>query len=174
MTKSKNNFKCLISILSIFIFQTISAQKYVVQAETLNVRENEDKNSNVIAQIHKNDTITAFFKDQNWIKINIENSEGFVNLKYVTEISNVENKNNPDVGFVKGFKKYFIYSFIILFIFFYAYRKIKARISDNRYSSGYRDGKITFSDVLTDGIYALIIGLIFGLISGIVYWIKTF
>jgi hypothetical protein len=173
MTKSINKSKCLISILFLFGFQTIFSQKFVVQVETLNVRENKDKNSNVIAQIHKNDTIIAFFKDKNWIKINIENREGFVNLKYVTEISNIVDENNINIGFVEGFKKYFIYSFILSFVLFFGYRKIKARISDSRFSSGFRDGEITFSDVLTDGIFALVIGLIFGLISGIVCWVKA-
>ena len=54
------------------------------------------------------------------------------------------------------------------------FKKIKKRVSDGRFSSGYKEYDISFGDYLINGIYALIIASSIGLISGIIYWIKTF
>lgn len=166
------------NIIFIFLFflafnGTIYSQQYAISVKKLNVRENPDKNSNIIGSYYVNDTVTVFSKEGNWLKIKLNNKDGFINANYVTEIIRKEDQN-IEKGFKSGFKKVFFNSFIILCLIFFMYNSYKKRIDDSRYRTGYREGKISIREYLTYGTYSLIISLVIGLTSGIITWISTF
>ena len=165
-------FKVKYIVFAFFITQFAITQTFIVKPNTLNVRADTNKNSNVIAKMNENDTITAISIEGNWVKINISDKQGFVNKNYLEEIS--EKDNTKKVGFVYGFKSLFLVSFIIAILILLSLKKIKKRVSDGRFSSGYKEYDISFGDYLINGIYALIIASFIGLISGIIYWVKTF
>lgn len=164
------NFKW--AIFTLFFAQIVISQTYIVKPKTLNVREQTNKNSVVIAKLNENDTIKAISVEGDWVKINISDKQGFVNNNYLEEIK----PNEPQIksGFKYGFSKAFSTSFIIILILLLGYRSAKGRVKDGRRSKGYREYDITFKDYIVDGIYALIIALFIALISGIISWIKTF
>lgn len=165
-------FKIKCIVFAFFITQFAISQTFIVKPKTLNVRADTNKNSNVIAKMNENDTITAISIEDNWVKINISDKQGYVNKNYLEEIT--KNDNTKKEGFVYGFKSFFGISFIITILLLLGFKKIKKRVSDGRFSSGYKEYDISFGDYLINGIYALIIASSIGLISGIIYWIKTF
>lgn len=149
------------------------SQQYAIKVEKLNIRENPDKNSKVIGSYYLNDTVTVFSKDGHWLKVKLNNRDGFINENYVTKIIGKEDQH-IEKGFKSGFNKVFFKSFIILGIIFLMYNTYKKRIADSRYKSGYREGKISIREYLTYGLYSLIISLVIGLLNGIITWISTF
>lgn len=166
------------NIIFIFLFflafnGIMYSQQYAVTVEKLNVRENPDKNSNVIGSYYKNDTVKVFSKEGTWLKIKSNNKDGYINANYATEI-NLREDQKVEKGFKSGFKKMFFNSFIILCLIFVMYNSYRKRIDDSRYKSGYREGKISIREYLTYGTYSLIISLAIGLTSGIITWISTF
>lgn len=165
-------FKLKCFIFAFLITQIGISQTYIVKAETLNVREETNKNSKVIGQLNQKDTIKSISDNGDWIKITISEKEGYVNKNYVAEIK--PNETQTKTGFKYGFSKVFSTSFIIILILLLGYRSAKGRVKDGRRSKGYREYDISFKDYIVDGIYALIIALFIGLISGIISWIKTF
>jgi len=165
--------KIFILIFFIAFSGILYSQQYAISIEKLNVRENADKNSKVIGSCYKNDTVEVFSKEGNWLKIKLNNKDGFINANYAKEINLTENPK-VEKGFKSGFKKVFFNSFIIIYLVFFAYQSHIRRIVDARYKNGYREGKISIGDYITYGIYSLIISLIIGFISGITSWISTF
>ena len=63
------NFKW--AIFTLFFAQIVISQTYIVKPKTLNVREQTNKNSDVIAKLNENDTIKAISVEGDWVKINI-------------------------------------------------------------------------------------------------------
>ena len=106
-------FTCLLLLL--LSTQFAFSQTYIVKPKTLNVREQTNKNSDVIAKLNENDTIKAISVEGDWVKINISDKQGFVNNNYLEEIK----PNEPQIksGFKYGFSKAFSTSFIIKFKF---------------------------------------------------------
>ena len=159
-------FKWLIFIL--LISQFAISQTYIVKAKTLNVREETTKNSTVIGKLNENDTIKSISNEGDWIKIMVSEKEGFVNKNYLEEIKPTEEITKG------GFKKVFGTAFIIILLILLGYRKMKGKVSDGRYSKGYKEYEISTKDYIIDGVYALIISSFVALIFGIIAWIKTF
>ena len=159
-------------VFTIFITQFGISQTYVVKAKTLNVRVDTNKNSNAIAKINENDTISAISVEGDWVKIRVSDKQGFVNKNYLEEIK----PNEPLIknGFKYGFTEAFSTSFFIILIILLVYRSIKGRIKDGRRSKGYREYAFKFKDFIVDGIYAFIISIVIALVAGIFAWIKTF
>ena len=165
-------FKLNCFIFAFFITQLAISQTYIVKAKTLNVREEKTKNSTVIGKLNENDTIKSITNEGVWIKIMVSEKEGFVNKNYLEEIKPTEEITKG--GFKKGFKKVFGTAFIIILLILLGYRKMKGKVSDGRYSKGYKEYEISTKDYIIDGIYALIISSFIALIFGIIAWIKTF
>ncbi len=163
-------FKWLIFIL--LISQFAISQTYIVKAKTLNVREETTKNSTVIGKLNENDTIKSISNEGDWIKIMVSEKEGFVNKNYLEEIKLTDEITKG--GFKNGFKKVFGTAFIIILLILLGYRKMKGKVSDGRYSKGYKEYEISTKDYIIDGVYALIISSFVALIFGIIAWIKTF
>ena len=159
-------------IFAILISQSAISRTYIVKAKTLNVREETNKNSKVIGKLNEKDTIQSILNDGNWVKIMISEKEGFVSKDYLEEIKPTEELTEG--GFKNGFKKVFATTFIIILLILLGYRKMKGKISDGRYSKGYKEYDISLKDYIIDGIYALIISSFIALIFGIIAWIKTF
>ena len=165
-------FKLNCFIFAFFITQLAISQTYIVKAKTLNVREEKTKNSTVIGKLNENDTIKSITNEGVWIKIMVSEKEGFVNKNYLEEIKLTDEITKG--GFKNGFKKVFGTAFIIILLILLGYRKMKGKVSDGRYSKGYKEYEISTKDYIIDGIYALIISSFIALIFGIIAWIKTF
>lgn len=164
----------LFVFLFFMVFSSIlHSQQYSISIKKLNVREKADKTSKVIGACYINDTVSVFSKEGNWLKIKLDNKDGYINADYATEIKLRKNQK-VEKGFKSGFKKVFFNSFVILCLIFIMYNSYKKRIDDSRYKTGFREGKISIREYLTYGTYSLIISLTIGLISGIVTWISTF
>lgn len=164
------NFNWLLTLL--LTVQFAISQTYVVKTKALNVREETNQNSSIIAKLNENDTIKAISKEGDWIKLMISEKEGFVNKNYVEEIK--QNEAQIKKGFKVGFSNAFSTSFIIIIILLLGYRSVKGRVKDGRHTKGYREYDFSFQDYIVDGIYALIISLVIALVAGIIAWVKTF
>lgn len=177
-SKIENHLILEKNIIFIFLFflvfnGIIYSQQYAITVEKLNVRKNPDKNSNIIGSYYINDTVTVFSTEGSWLKIKLNNKDGFINANYAKEIKLNEDEK-VEKGFKSGFKKVFFNSFVILCLIFVLYNSYKKRITDSRYKLGYREGKISIREYLTYGTYSLIISLVIGLTSGIINWISAF
>lgn len=167
----KNKLFCFLFFLA--FSSILHSQQYSISIKKLNVREKAAKSSTVIGTCYINDTVTVFSKEGNWLKIKLNNKDGYINADYATEIKLKEDQK-VEKGFKSGFKKVFFNSFVILFLIFFMYNSYKKRIDDSRYKTGFREGKISIREYLTYGTYSLILSSAIGLISGIVTWISTF
>ena len=71
-----------------FFFNTLLwSQKYYVNTEKLNVRMQPNKDSKIIAQLKKNAEISILSENNDWVKVNINNQEGYVNKKYLSTVT---------------------------------------------------------------------------------------
>lgn len=182
MTK-KITFTLLIFLLSIYAKgQDLSDKNiYIVNTKNLNVRGEPNLNSNVVHQVHLNDTLYVKTLEDNWYKIEYSPSFdhfsiGYVNSDYVKEItkSNKQKKqkiDNQDLGFVSGFKTFGFYCFIACMVIFSLYYKYSRRSVDGRFSGGYKEKEMGLGSLLKYGLYSAIVSLVVGLIAGIITWI---
>ena len=92
----KFNWLLLLLLSTQFAF----SQTYIVKPKTLNVREERNTNSAVIAKIYENDTIRAISVEGDWIKISISEKQGFVNKSFLEEINLI--KPTTKSGFKNG------------------------------------------------------------------------
>ena len=151
---------------------------YIVNTENLNVRSEPNVNSNVVHQVHLNDTLNVKTLINNWYKIEYsqgleQNIIGYVYKDFVkkTSKSNVkinEVKKEQDLGFISGFFYYGIRSFGLLLLASFGYYNYKTRIKDARFSGGYREKTMDILSFLKYAFYSLVISLPIAFIAGII------
>lgn len=151
---------------------------YVVTTENLNVRDKPISNSNIVHEVHLNDTLYVKTLVDNWCKI--EYSTGFDNLligyvykDYVKKVSksntkNEEIKKKQDLGFKSGFVYYGIRCFGLLLLASFGHYNYKTRSKDARFSGGYREKRMGTLSFIKYAFYSLIISLPIALIAGII------
>ncbi|MBY0487861.1 MAG: SH3 domain-containing protein [Flavobacteriaceae bacterium] len=166
----KKNNKVLLIFFLVFINISYS-QTYFINVRKLNIRENPDKNSNVIGSYSKNDTVNILSQQGDWYKVENKKKIGFINKKY---LSSKKEENKIEKGFISGFNKVFLKSLIITGLVFFLYQSYKRRIADSRYKKGYRQGNISIREYIAYGSYSLIISLIIGVVNGVASWLEKF
>ena len=85
----------LLLLFSNFLF----SQQYYVNATNLVVRSEPNKNSEKIGSLSQNEQITGIEETKNWVKINFNGQNGYVNKDYLSQnaIENVSQKNNSGI-----------------------------------------------------------------------------
>ena len=144
----------------------------------LNLRETYTKNSRVISVIKSGDTIKILATEGNRSKVKTRNAEGFVSNEYLSKIklrTNSSDKEqlqskefNDQIGFVAGFKFVFKRTFLLLFIILGIYTTYKLRRPDERFKTGYREGKVSHFGLLKLALYSALISVITGFIGGLI------
>ena len=165
--KTNYSFKSLFTLF-LFISTFLYSQKYLVNTDKLNVRENADKNSTVLFQLDKDTEVNAIEVDGEWIKINSSDKIGFVNRKFLKENLKIEiSEKGFKYGFNKVFYKIMIGSFFIIGIFTLMSRNKK----DARFSTGYRKGQMSNVETILLMIGSVIISLVLSSLVGVCFWI---
>ncbi len=153
---------------------------YIVNTKNLNVRSEPTVNSDVVHQVHLNDTLHVKTLENDWYQIEYSPSFdhffiGYVYSDFVEKTAKLENTEKTvkeqDLGFKDGFFEFGKICFIVCLAIFSLYYKYSNRIIDSRYSGGYRESEMSFGTILKYALYSLIISAIFGLIAGIITWI---
>ena len=179
-----NKILCILLFFVISLYakgQDLSDKNfYIVNTENLNVRSEPNENSNVVHQVHLNDTLYVKALENGWYKIEYSPSfdhffTGYVHSDFVKKSSKLDNnkkiRKEEDLGFKDGLLQYGKICFLICLIIFSIYYKYSNRVKDSRYSGGYRESEMSFSTILKYGLYSLIISSFFGLVAGIITWI---
>jgi hypothetical protein len=176
----KNSFILFLYIISFNLQGQNLSEKdiYIVITENLNVRNQPKLESDIVHQVHLNDTIDVKNIVNNWYQIAyIENFEniltGYVHKDYVKKITKsngekVKVKEEQDLGFKSGFIYYGIRSFGLLLFASFVYYNYKTRTKDARFSGGYRGKDIDFLSFIKYAFYSLIISIPIALIAGII------
>ncbi|MFK7048852.1 SH3 domain-containing protein [Flavobacterium davisii] len=164
MNKLKSTFVLLFLLSNLITLP----QTFVVNTNSLNVRELPSKTADKIASLSKNDTINALSIDDDWVKIDVQNKFGFVNKKYLIRLEN--EKESKKLGFTNVFKK----TFFIVLVFSLLIMTRNKKVKDNRFSNGYRTVNSGNNNFLAKLIYALILSTLLACITGTIAWIRTF
>ncbi len=176
-----------ILLLFLLVFNSIQnkgfGDKYVVETQTLNIREYKNKNSDIIGQLKYGDTIVSIREYDNWIKFDVKNDKrvkkqpinhyAYLHIDYLKLIEKKEKpepvteKNKPfTYGLIKGMK----YPFFIIFLILASKDYLKnKRVKDGRFAKGYKEIPFSGIELLKYAFYAFIFSLPFGLISGFYY-----
>ena len=103
----------LLLLFSNFLF----SQQYYVNATNLVVRSEPNKNSEKIGSLSQNEQITGIEETNNWVKINFNGQNGYVNKDYLSQnaIENVSQKNNSGILWLVFFIVSAIISLIVIF-----------------------------------------------------------
>ena len=103
----------LLLLFSNFLF----SQQYYVNATNLVVRSEPNKNSEKIGSLSQNEQITGIEETKNWVKINFNGQNGYVNKDYLSQnaIENVSQKNNSGILWLVFFIVSAIISLIVIF-----------------------------------------------------------
>ena len=146
-----------------FFFNTLLwSQKYYVNTEKLNVRRQPNKDSKIIAQLKKNAEISILSENNDWVKVNINNQEGYVNKKY---LSTVTIQGKKKFSFKEKFQESFFYSYLILGFLYWLYDSYKNKtIKDARYTKGYKILEYNLFDFMKYCIFPLPLAAIIGVI----------
>lgn len=154
----------LFLIVSTFFY----SQKYIVDADNLNVRESANKNSPVLFQLNKGVEINAIQTKGDWVQINYSEKTGFANKKFLKEnLKTSISEKGFNYGFEKVFYKIMVGSFFIIGIFTLMSRKKK----DSRFSTGYRKGQMSNWESVLLMVGSVIISLVLSSIVGVCFWI---
>ena len=82
----------LLLLFSNFLF----SKQYYVNATNLVVRSEPNKNSEKIGSLMQNEQITGIDETNNWVKINFNGQDGYVNKDFLSQnaVENISENNN--------------------------------------------------------------------------------
>ncbi len=163
--KTNYLFKFLLASF-LFVSAFFYSQKYIVDADNLNVRESANKNSPVLFQLNKGVELNAIQTNGDWIEIKYSDKIGFVNKKFLKEINDSSQK-----GFKYGFNKAVEKISIPLFCIVFAISFLKKRKRDARFSSGYRQGKVNEISFIIILLISILITFILSTFIAICFWV---
>ena len=86
------NIFLLFLVFSNFLF----SQQYYVNATSLVVRSEPNKSSEKIGSLMQNEQITGIDETNNWVKINFNGQDGYVNKDFLSQdaVENISENNN--------------------------------------------------------------------------------
>lgn len=157
-------------VLFLLTFPSLIAQKnYYATGDNLNIRELPNQDASIKGQLNKGEVVKVIEINNDWAKIQYQNTQCYVASKFLS-IEN-ENENKKDYGFKDGFKYTYLYSAGILIFLLTAPEILKRRVNDRRYKEGIRQDKVPETTMWKNFIIALLISLPIALIGGIISWI---
>ena len=154
-------------LLTLLFFSIFYAQKMTIDATDLNVRQNPDKNANVIGKLSKNDTISIVETNGDWVKFNYNGGFGYVNKDYLKIATTNDSKTK---GFKYGFWKSFPTIGIIMAILVYWRRYYK---KDGRFKGGYNKNPLNEFQFIGWAGITLGITTVLCTIVGVCFWITN-
>lgn len=104
-------------ILFLLFSNFLFSQQYYVNATNLVVRSEPNKNSEKIGSLSQNEQVTGIEETNNWVKINFNGQNGYVNKDYLSQnaVENVSQKNNSGILWIAFFIISAIISLIVIF-----------------------------------------------------------
>ncbi len=107
------NIFLLFLVFSNFLF----SQQYYVNATSLVVRSEPNKSSEKIGSLMQNEQITGIDETNNWVKINFNGQDGYVNKDFLSQdaVENISENNNSGIGWIIFLVISAIVSLIIVF-----------------------------------------------------------
>lgn len=74
-------------------------KQYVINAAAVNIREAPNTDCRIITQLHQDDPITVIEEvDVEWVKIDLDGTEAYVNRQYIRELSTDEQIQGEETG----------------------------------------------------------------------------
>ena len=136
LTKDIYNFekkfmtKKFISLtLTIFIISLVYSKEMFVTGSSVNVRTDDNSNSQIISKLNLNDKVEVLEIQGDWAKIEINGENGYVKQQYLSENITKTDTNKTDTKENKGFLYYlkiFGIGVLLAYAFYYSYKKKKS------------------------------------------------
>ena len=106
-----------IFLLFLFFSNFLFSQQYYVNATSLVVRSEPNKSSEKIGSLMQNEQITGIDETNNWMKINFNGQDGYVNKDFLSQnaVENISENNNSGIGWIIFLVISAIVSLIIVF-----------------------------------------------------------
>ena len=106
-----------IFLLFLFFSNFLFSQQYYVNATSLVVRSEPNKSSEKIGSLMQNEQITGIDETNNWVKINFNGQDGYVNKDFLSQnaVENISENNNSGIGWIIFLVISAIVSLIIVF-----------------------------------------------------------
>jgi uncharacterized protein YgiM (DUF1202 family) len=165
---SKLNILIILFLLTNLSVYAVDKQ-FAVTNTGLNLRAGKSINNTLIRVLKKGDTVEIISQDQEWTKVKIDNTEGYVASNFIKNINYKNEETFEDQkGFIQGFKFVFYRAFIIVLILLLGYFTQIARKKDNRFKKGFKQGDITTKSWIISIALAVLAALLAGFVGGLI------
>jgi len=167
-----NNTNLKIILLSLLVaFTSTKASGLNVQdtlqvtTSVLNLRSQPNIDSKVITKLNKGDSLIVEEDLGEWIQVSTSKYKGFIMSEYVEKVA--------PLGFYDWFKNGWLYGSMIIFILVFGGQVAAARVKDNRFKDGYRQGIVGEGKLIKAIIGSAVTGLLIGIGYAVYMWFKN-
>lgn len=130
----------------------------------LNLRSEPSLDSEVIMKLKKGDTLIVDEDLGEWVKVSSTKYKGYVSSEYVEKVA--------PLGFYDWFKDGWLYGSMGIFILVFGGQVAAARVKDNRFKEGYRQGVVGDGKIIIAFLGAGALGLLIGVGYAVYMWFK--
>lgn len=136
-----------------------------VTTSVLNLRSEPNADSEIVAKINQGETLIVKKDLSEWVQVSTKKYHGFVSSEYVEKVASL--------GFYDWFKDGWLYGSMIIFILVFGGQVAAARVKDNRFKEGYRQGVVGEGKLIKAIIGSAVTGLLIGVGYAIYMWFKN-